>query len=438
MRNKKNSQQIQTKSNYIKKSENKKRISPDYTGLVVFDVDGVILQDIFLKKIVKYRSIINYLKMLMLGFRYYRKKITFSTLLDKGYRLAEGIDVQKAHALADEIKRATHIHETVNILHKEGYYVSLISAGIPNFILRDLSKEIGADHCNGINIKVKGSTFVGVPPQGISKVKVVEKLLKRLGMGWENVVSVADDPNNLELLKKSGLGIGFNPAREVRQNVDVVVDGHDFLEIIPYIIPEKKLPQHISREYYSWKREIFRKSIHFLGCAFPFLAVINKSITLYLLLITIIGYIISEILRFTGISLSPFSHITRRALRHSENSGLIFGPISLGIGIALTIYLFDFKIYTPAVLIVSISDSLSALVGKRFGKVYILGMKNKTLQGTIAFFISAFLILITMYPLSVALITAIFASLIELLPYPILDNLLIPLGTAFFLHFVLL
>jgi len=427
-------------SNNLKTSTtlSKKRVSHHYSGLVIFDVDGVIFQDIFLKKIVKYRGVINYLKILFLGFLYYRKKITFNTLLKKGYRLAEGIDIQKARTLADEIKRVTHIHETVNILHQQKYYVSIISAGIPNFILKDLAEEIGADHYSGLNIQVKGRAITGVPPQGISKVRIVENLLKELNMGWENVISVGDDPNNLELLKKSDLGIGFNPSRAVRQNADVVVDSYDFLEIIPYILPEKKIPPQLSRNHYSWKREVFRKSIHLLGCAFPFLAHINKPLTLYLLLITIVTYIISEVLRFTGVYLSPFSHITRRALRHTENSGFILGPVSLGMGIALCIYFFDFKIYMPAVLIVSISDSISALVGKRFGKVHILGMKNRTLQGSLAFFFSAFLILLTMYSLPEALYTAIFSSILELIPYPILDNMLIPLGTALFLRFFIL
>ncbi len=404
-----------------------------YRGIVVFDVDGVIFKDIFLRRVVQSKGLKNYIKILLLGMRYYREKINIQSLLKEGYKLAENFSVKKAQNIANEIKRITNIKETVKLLHQNNYYVSLISAGIPDFILKGLAYEIKADHHSGLEIELKEGAFDVEKIKVTSKVEIVERLIKELGLGWDHVISVGDDPGNIELLKKSRIGIGFNPIKTVRESADIVVDGNDFLEIIPYIIPTEKLPSKFSISRYSWKREIFRKGVHLLGCVLPFLARLNESLTLYLLLSVIAIYFLSELSRNIGLSLSLFSHITRSAQRHSEKKGIILGPILLGLGIAATIAFFQFEIYMPAILIVSISDSLSALIGKRFGKIHIFKLKNRTIEGSLAFFFSTLLILSLLFPFKTAISATIVSTILELVPVYNLDNLLIPVGTALFL-----
>jgi len=98
---------------------------------------------------------------------------------------------------------------------------------------------------------------------------------------------------------------------------------------------------------------------------------------------------------------------------------------------------FDFKVYLPAILIVSVSDSLSALVGKKFGKIYIFKLKNRTVQGSTVFFLSSLGILLFTVPVQIAFPAAVIVTLFELIPIYNLDNFIIPLGTAFFLHFTM-
>ena len=169
-------------------------------GLVVFDVDGVIYKDIFLKKIVRSKGPRKFLKILMLGISFYLNKISIDKLLTDGYRLAGDFKVEDVRNIAKKIKRFSNINETIKILHKEGYYVSLISSGIPNFILKSLAGEIGADSYSGLNIKIKEGKIKAGKIRTISKVKIVEHPLKELNLSWEAVISIGDDPNNIDLL----------------------------------------------------------------------------------------------------------------------------------------------------------------------------------------------------------------------------------------------
>jgi len=91
--------------------------------------------------------------------------------------------------------------------------------------------------------------------------------------------------------------------------------------------------------------------------------------------------------------------------------------------------------YLPTVLIVSVSDTLSALVDRKYGNHHVLGMHNRTLEGSFAFFSSALVNLLLTCPARVALSATFFVSLIEFFPFYNLDNLLVPVETALFLKF---
>jgi len=405
-----------------------------YNGIVVLDVDGVLFKDIFLKRIVRSRGLKNYLKILLLGIQYYIDKISIQHLLREGYKLAGNIHTNEALMTADKIRRVTHIRETIAVLKRERYFVSIISAGIPNFVLRDLAGDIDADHYAGIRAEKHGD-FIRVDTETlVPKIQIVDGILQKLGLEWKDVISVGDDPNNAELLQKSNIGIGFNPSALVRKHSDVVIEGNNFLEILPYIIPSNRLPKNMRRTRFYWKRELFRKGIHALGSVIPFVARFHTPLSISILSGALLLYGISEIFRYMGMSFSPIALITRKAQRMDEKRGIIIGPIFLGLGILLTICVFDYSVYLPAVLIVSVSDCLSAIVGILFGKVYIFRSRKRTVEGSFAFFAASSIILFLTVDPAMAIPAAVIATILEIIPVYNIDNLLVPFGTALFLY----
>ncbi len=406
-----------------------------YSGIAVFDVDGVLFRSVFLIRIARSTGLKNYFKTLFLGWRYYTSAISFEELLTAILGITKHFDAKKAVDIAGRMRKSRNIKETFEVLKKNGYYISLLSSGIPSFILKGLSEEYGADHYAGLNATIKGARVSLDSKPGRSKEEILIDLMTELGLSWNDVVVVADDPNNLSIIRNSRTGIGYNPSRIIRKHANIVIDGYNLLEIIPYIVPENSLPARLSHEKYSLRREIYRKFVHFLGVPLPFLAYFNKTAICTLLIAVIALYAISETLRYIGFHFPFFSHVTKKARRYSEIGGFIIGPISLTVGILLCLILFEPRVYIPAILIVCISDSLSGLVGKRFGKIK-FPVFQRTLEGTLAFFASAFLILYFFLPVQKAIITAALPALIELFsPYD-LDNLFIPMGTALFLAYV--
>ncbi|CAN5336054.1 hypothetical protein BH11CYA1_BH11CYA1_14050 [soil metagenome] len=118
------------------------------------------------------------------------------------------------------------------------------------------------------------------------------------------------------------------------------------------------------------------------------------------------------------------------------------GEVCFPLGVSLTFVLSHGVLahYVAPVAILALADSLSALVGMRFGsKFYKVVNGSKTLEGSLAFFVTAALTaMATLSVLSnsspvhiimVALIAAIAATAFEGMSWGGLDNLFVPVGT---------
>lgn len=75
-------------------------------------------------------------------------------------------------------------------------------------------------------------------------------------------------------------------------------------------------------------------------------------------------------------------------------------------------------------------DTAAAFVGVAFGR-HRFG--NKSVEGSAAFFAVSFAVGLAFFPPSIALIGALFAALVEMLPLPFNDNLWIPVVSGLFL-----
>lgn len=116
-------------------------------------------------------------------------------------------------------------------------------------------------------------------------------------------------------------------------------------------------------------------------------------------------------------------------LKEHELSGNITGATWALFVSVITIFLFPKPIAVLSLFYLFVGDSVAALVGRRFGSIKIFG---KTLEGTLAGIIVCLLISLPFseFSLGVKIIGSVAAMLIELIPWPIDDNFIIPLGSG--------
>jgi dolichol kinase len=174
--------------------------------------------------------------------------------------------------------------------------------------------------------------------------------------------------------------------------------------------------------------EIKRKIVHLATLIIPIGYACTSEETVLLFLVPFfLCYLTVDLLRhlYSGMASLFQKYFFRRVLREEEKHRLMGSTYFLFSSI-LTILLFPKSIAIVSLLILILSDTAAALVGKWIGKMKIFG---KTLEGSMAFFVISLLI-VWSYPqlnrLSGSL-AALGATLIEILPTKIDDNLTIPL-----------
>ncbi len=174
-------------------------------------------------------------------------------------------------------------------------------------------------------------------------------------------------------------------------------------------------------------KELFRKSIHICSSFVPLFLKLAYWPVIGLLVFALGVYIISEILRSKDINIPVISKVTEIAARKRDENHFVMGPVTLVCGILLAALLLPLDCARVGIFALAFGDGLASLVGKLVGKITIPGAHGKTAAGSLtcffAVFVSTFCCCGNCF---VALIVALCAMLIEVLPLADFDNLIIP------------
>ena len=183
--------------------------------------------------------------------------------------------------------------------------------------------------------------------------------------------------------------------------------------------------------------EIRRKLVHLSSFAIPIGYALTSKRTSLIVLVSLAGIFLTlDLLRRThpGVTSLFDRFIIGTVLREEERNRLM-GSTYFLLSSVLVISLFPQAIAIVSLLILIVSDTCAAWVGKAIGRCRIF---EKTLEGSLAFLVSALLI-IWLYPgvdrLSGSL-AALGAAVTELLPLPLDDNFTIPFVAGVILFFV--
>lgn len=106
------------------------------------------------------------------------------------------------------------------------------------------------------------------------------------------------------------------------------------------------------------------------------------------------------------------------------------GPLFFGLGTILVLLLFKYPIAFAAIAILTVGDSVAAIVGAIFGKATLQINYKKSVEGTLSGFVAAFLAAMLFVSPIVAFVGAFVGMMMEALPIPADDNLTIPISAA--------
>lgn len=411
--------------------------------IVIMDVDGVLFKGQFLLHLARSRGMLVYIRTALLCVLFNMNKISIYELLTGVYARFKDIGLESAREVYRNIPIIKNAKETIEALRNHGYHVIFMSSGVPDIFVKDLAARLSANNGYGIEIGLQNDHLTGdvygrltLP---IGKKEFVEEILHENGVTWENTVILVDDRNNLSIMHKASVNIGVNAHYTVRQQANYLIDSGDLSEVIDILhIAHAETTQTLFAEMrkqhsHSWYQEIRRKFLHILIACVPLFSNIIYPTTLMALFSLLALYIISECLRINGYTFPLLGKITRSSIRKIEERDFAFGPVTLILGTILSLHFFPPVIASIVIWIVAFADTSATLAGRSFGVHRIPYNKKKSYEGTLAALVVAFFCGYLYLPIPIALLAAVFSSIIESLPLKSLDNFLMPVGTGILL-----
>jgi len=395
---------------------------------VVFDVEGVLIP--------KYRFIFNVgksigffplLKMLFIGFLYEIGAVALKSALNCIFEIMQGIKIEELMQIFDEIPSEPQLKNIFAQLKTRNCKIALISSGLPTVIVKKLACTLGADYVSGIEVGLNDGALTGEIWGGSiesnGKFEVLSQILVAENLSLKDCVVIADDRNNKSIFLSEMKKIGYNPDFVLRVKSDHVVAGKlsRILPIIDGKPAQRSLPS---------KNDVLRELIHASAFFVPILAGLVGVYSVALMICVISAlFLISELLRMGRKNLPVISAITRNAASPAELYEFAVTPLYFAIGIVITLVIFPAPLNGAAIAIFALGDSTASLFGG-MAKNPLPFNKGKTLGGSLVGFFFAFLAGAFFVSPTLALIGAAVAMIIESLPLPVNDNILIPLGTG--------
>ena len=184
------------------------------------------------------------------------------------------------------------------------------------------------------------------------------------------------------------------------------------------------------------KYELSRKGIHIAFSAIGFIYILfGWYIAICLLAVALIIMVALDIGRAYSNKIQRFyQKLFNKILRTHEinnRKSLFTGGTYLVISSFFIVLLFPMPIAVASIFIITYSDSAAALVGKLIGRIKIF---DKTLEGSIAFFLSGLLIIYLSpkvstdpFEFQIAVFSLIICTILDVFPIKIDDNLSLPI-----------
>lgn len=398
--------------------------------LAVFDVEGIIIpkrQFLFLqaKKSLKITKI---LRVLFLGFLYELGNYTLARAFRGIYQLFNGVSQREFYQTFNSIPIIPGVRVVFQKLKDAGYHIALISSGIPDFLVKELATKLDVTYAYGLKLEIKNGIITGniygdvIKKDG--KALVLEKLQKDEQYSKHNCIAIVDDRNNLPLFPLCEKIIGYNPDTIIASKCDYAIKG-ELQHIIPFFdLPVKTLTIPYTRT------DIFREIIHMGSFLIPIISQffnIDRYTIAIIILITTSLYTISELTRRIGINFPPFTTLTNMAAMGDEKWGFAISPLLFALGILLSLTLYPKQVGFAAITILTLGDGTAKIMGKKFGVTHFPYNKAKKLEGTVAGIIASTMGCLLFVSPYKAVIVSTICMIIESVPLPINDNILIPL-----------
>ena len=205
-------------------------------GLCVLDVDGTLIEEEVIDLLGKEAECEN--EVALLTAQAMRGELDFEESLRKRVSLLQGLSVDKFEHLYTQVHFSKNAQEFVKILQKHDIEVGLVSGGfIP--IVERLAKDLGISLFAANQLEIRDGHLTGNLVGPIISREVKKETLVRwadeLEVPIDRTIAIGDGANDLAMLKRAGIGIGFCAKEIVKEEIPLQIEERDLTKVLKLI-----------------------------------------------------------------------------------------------------------------------------------------------------------------------------------------------------------
>ena len=205
-------------------------------GLCVLDVDGTLIEEEVIDLLGKEAECEN--EVALLTAQAMRGELDFEASLRKRVSFLKGLSLDVFEGLYRQIHLSKNAKQFIKVLRENQIEVGLVSGGFMPIVER-LATELGIRLIAANRLEVKDGFLTGKLEGEIITREVKEETLvrwgKELDLPIERTIAIGDGANDLVMLKRAGIGIGFCAKAIVKEEIPLQIEERDFSRILKLI-----------------------------------------------------------------------------------------------------------------------------------------------------------------------------------------------------------
>lgn len=206
------------------------------SGLCVLDVDGTLIEEEVIDLLGKEADCEE--EVALLTVQAMRGELDFEESLRKRVSLLQGLSVDIFDKIYHELHLSKNAAQFINTLQKNQIEVGLVSGGfIP--IVERLAKDLGISLFAANQLEIRGGHLTGNLIGPLINREVKEETIIRwadeLEVPIERTIAIGDGANDLAMLKRAGIGIGFCAKEIVKEEIPLQIEERDLTKVLHLI-----------------------------------------------------------------------------------------------------------------------------------------------------------------------------------------------------------